>query len=417
MRAKPQILVVSIIALFVILSIACGVAFSPPQPVPVPPTGGEQGSFGDRQDRPGADLQSQPTREPAGGEEPVTRSEVAVLEAAPPAQLSAEEQALVELYQRVNPGVVSISVQTNQGAGAGSGFIIDDQGHIVTNSHVVLGAGNVIVAFYNGIQAPARVVGTDLYSDLAVIQVESLPEGTVPLVLADSDTVQVGQQALAIGNPFGEEGSLTAGIVSYVGRTIPSLSPQFAIPLAIQTDAPINPGNSGGPLLNSAGQVIGVNSQIESQSGVNAGIGFAVPSNIVRRVVPALIQTGSYDWPWLGIEGTDVSLALAEAADLPVNQGAYIVGVLDGTPAASAGLRGAEIAVQNGLQIPVGGDIVVAADGEEIRNWDDLLEAVALRQAGETITLTILRDGRQIEVPVQLAARPRNLQPSQQGLP
>jgi S1-C subfamily serine protease len=346
---------------------------------------------------------------PATTERNSSRNGVTELPAAPPPEaLSAEENELVGLYERVGAGVVSISVATARGGGAGSGFIVDTDGHIVTNDHVVAGAQEVIVTFSNGLQARAEVLGTDEYSDLAVIRVEELPEGVVALEMADSGQVRVGQQTIAIGNPFGLQSTLTTGIVSAVGRSIPSLAANFQIPLAIQTDAAINPGNSGGPLLNSTGQVIGVNSQIQTTTGTNAGIGFAVPSNIVRRVVPMLIQQGRYDWPYLGVSGLTIDLAIAETLGLPVRQGAYVTQVISGGPADRAGLRGAETQIRGDLQVPVGGDIIIAANGEQIRNWDELLSVVAFQQAGDTMELTVLRDGREARVPVQLGSRPRS---------
>lgn len=392
-----------IAALLVSLSLACGVCtFSVPQFAP--PAGIEN-------DR-GEPAAPQPPAEPRA-----TLEAVPTLPADTDTDLATFERSLVQIYEEAITGAVTIGVIGERGFGAGSGFIIDDQGHIVTNHHVVLAAEEIIVTFYNGLEARADVIGTDPFSDLAVIKVEQLPEGTRPLPIADSDTVRPGQQAIAIGNPFGEEGTMTTGIVSAVGRTIPSLAPQFGIPLAIQTDAAINPGNSGGPLLNSAGQVIGVNSQIESRTGAFAGVGFAVPSNIVRRVVPFLISEGRYQWPWLGISGISMSLALADELEVAVERGAYVVEVIPDTPADRAGLQGAELQVRDGIQVPIGGDIIIAADDEQIDSWDDLLSHVALAQVGETVNLTVLRDGEQIIVPVELTARPEDLQPGQRGLP
>lgn len=399
MRTQRNRTLFLLFGLFVSLSIACGTCtFSFPQVGP--PVGIEPERPQPAQPRPAAEVR--PTTAP-----------VSTLPTASQADLLALENQLVQLYEQAIPGAVTIGVLGERGIGAGSGFIIDDQGHIVTNHHVVLAAQEIIVTFYNGLEARADVIGTDPFSDLAVIKVEQLPEGTYPLPLADSGDVKPGQLAIAIGNPFGEEGTMTTGIVSAVGRVIPSLAPQFGIPLAIQTDAAVNPGNSGGPLLNSAGQVIGVNSQIESRTGAFAGIGFAVPSNIVRRVVPVLIQKGRYEWPWLGISGTSVSLALADELNLPTEQGAYVIEVLPDGPAAEVGLQGAEIQIRNGIRVPVGGDVIVAADGEPIRSWDDLLEYVALQQVGQVVELSVIRGGQQITVAIELGPRPANVQPGQ----
>jgi 2-alkenal reductase len=321
---------------------------------------------------------------------------------------------LVNLYKQLNPGVVSIQVHIERGpisgSAAGSGFILDNAGHIVTNNHVVAGATQVTVIFYNAIEAEARIVGTDDDSDLAVIQVDRLAEGAHPLPLGDSDQVQVGEWVVAIGNPFGLSGSMTVGIVSAVGRMIPSETP-FTIPQAIQTDAAINPGNSGGPLLNLRGEVIGVNAQIATGgSPASAGVGFAIPSNVVRLVVPALIERGAYDWPWLGIQGTSVNLFIMRANRLETQQGAYIDSVIQGSPADRAGLRGSTGSrVVNGLEVPVGGDVIIEADGRPIRDFSDLLVAVAFKRPGDPLTLTILREGQRQGVTVTLAPRPQRL--------
>lgn len=235
-----------------------------------------------------------------------------------------EAGSLARLYEQLNPGVVSIQVyierETLSGAAAGSGFILDNDGHIVTNNHVIADATHVAVIFFDGTEAEAEVIRADVESDLAILRVEQLGQGTHPLPLADSAQVQVGEWVVAIGNPFELGGSMSVGIVSAVGRTIPTGSTPFVIPQAIQTDAAINPGNSGGPLLNLRGEVIGVNAQILSRSTApaNAGVGFAIPSNVVRRIAPALIEHGSYQWPWLGVQGGDVSLAVMEANQVPI---------------------------------------------------------------------------------------------------
>jgi len=325
--------------------------------------------------------------------------------------------SLEALYRQVNPGVVSVQVFITSGGttgqGAGSGFILDEEGHIVTNDHVVANAQRVTVIFYNGIEAEATIVGTDADSDLAVIRVGALAEGAHPLPLGDSDQVQVGDWAVAIGNPFSLGGSMSLGIVSAVGRSIPSGVAGFAIPQAIQTDAAINPGNSGGPLLGLRGEVIGVNAQIATGgSQANAGVGFAIPVNLVRRVVPVLIESGTYEWPWLGVEGTSVDLVIQQANDLPVQQGAYINTVVAGSPAESAGLHGSTGTRQVGaFNVPVGGDVVVEADGKAIANFDDLLTAISAKDPGQTLALTILRNGQRLQVSADLTPRPSNASP------
>jgi 2-alkenal reductase len=322
-----------------------------------------------------------------------------------------EENGLASLYQDVNPGVVNIQVYVERagmtGAGAGSGFILHEEGHIVTNHHVVADADLVTVVFYDGTELRAEVVGTDTDSDLAVVKVDQLPEGVHPLSLGASSDVSPGDWVIAIGNPFSLGSSMTLGIVSAVGRTIPTAETPFSIPSAIQTDAAINPGNSGGPLLTMDGQAVGVNAQIESTTGTNSGVGFAIPSDVVRLVVPALIEEGAYAWPWLGVTGTDVSLLVQQANDLETQQGAYLDDVIGNSPAARAGLQGSTGRRQiSGQTMPVGGDVILEVDGEPIDDFTDLLTTVAFKQPGETVELTILRDGQQQQVTARLAERP-----------
>ncbi len=326
----------------------------------------------------------------------------------------ADAGSLTKLYSQANPGIVSIVVSAVRrgdlpSRGAGSGFVYDEQGHIVTNNHVVAGATSVTVIYYDGQEASATVVGADPNSDLAVIKVEQLPEGVHPLPLGDSDQVAVGEMVVAIGNPFGLGNSMTVGFVSALGRTIDSGATQFSIPRAIQTDAAINPGNSGGPLLNLSGQVVGVNAQIATEGLVaaNAGVGFAIPSNTVRQVAPVLAETGTYKWPWLGISGTSVNLAIMKANGLESQQGAYIDEVTAGGPALRAGLRGSTgMERVDGSQVPVGGDVIVAVDGKAIANFDALLVEVSSRQPGDEVELTIVRDGQRQQVKVTLGERP-----------
>jgi 2-alkenal reductase len=329
------------------------------------------------------------------------------------------EESVQALYEQFNPGVVSIRVFVQNGeqsgTGAGSGFVLDEEGHIVTNNHVVAPADRITVIFYNRVEAEAEIVGLDADSDLAVIKVDALPDGVRPLTLGDSDQVEEGQWAVAIGNPYGLGGSITLGIVSGTGRSIPSGATSFAIPQAVQTDAAVNPGNSGGPLLNLQGEVIGVNAQIATggTSRSNTGVGFAIPANTVRRVVPVLIEAGAYQWPWLGIRGpsTGVNLLIKEANDLETQQGAYIHAIASDGPADQAGLQGSTGSeIVDDIEVPVGGDVVVAVDGEPIIDFDDLLIEVMSRRPEDTLTLTVLRDGEEQEIEVTLESRPAELE-------
>ena len=329
-----------------------------------------------------------------------------------------QEQALIDLYRRANPAVVNITTYANEagsdpsgiGMGQGSGFLYDSQGRIVTNNHVVENATRVEVTFNDGTTQEARILGIDPDSDLAVLEVDRIPAKIQPLALGDSNALQVGQTVAAIGNPFGLDGTLTVGVVSALGRVVPSGLSQYSIPQVVQTDAPINPGNSGGPLLDMQGKVVGVNTQILTADGTraNAGVGFAVPVNIIQKVAPALIKVGAYTWPWLGVRGGTVSTMIAKANDLGELRGAYIAEVMPNGPAEKAGLRGVDGEVElDGLAVPVGGDVVKAVDGQAIVSFDDLLEYIALRsEVGQNLKLTIMRDGQEQLVTVRLEARP-----------
>jgi len=326
----------------------------------------------------------------------------------PLAAAYAEEQLLIELYERVSPSVVHIAVMTDGPGegGTGSGFVLDTEGHIVTNNHVVEDAERIIVRFADDTSAEAKVIGTDPDSDLAVIQVDVSSNLLRPVELGDSDALRVGQRAIAIGNPFGFEQTMTSGIVSALGRVVRQES-GFSLPRLIQTDAAINPGNSGGPLLDSGGRVIGVNTLIFSRSGSNSGVGFAVPVNTVRRVVPSLIATGRYADPWLGITGMSVTPLLAEALDLPVEQGVLVQVVVDDGPADKAGLQDSDREVEfEGALLDTGGDIIVAIDDAAVQDMDDLIVYLADTTVGQTVTLTVLRDGAEQRVKVMLEERP-----------
>lgn len=346
-----------------------------------------------------------------------------VAEAGPPMDvtLEAADQALEQIYRQANPSVVNITVKVAAptaalrfGYAQGSGFVWDKAGHIVTNNHVVDGAREVSVTFADDRVVPAEVIGTDPDSDLAVLKVDLPAETLHPMTLGDSSEVQVGQHVVAIGNPFGLSGTMTSGIVSAVGRVLPNnpelTTPGFSIPDVIQTDAAINPGNSGGPLLDSRGAVIGVNFQIQSLSGANDGIGFAIPINTARRVVPELIKAGRAEHTWLGIEGRTVTPELAKALNLPVDQGAQVVAVVKGGPADLAGLReSSRQAIIDGRTVPTGGDIIVAAGGQPVHKMEDLITIVTRHDVGSDLDLTIRRGARTEHVTVTLAARPRQV--------
>jgi S1-C subfamily serine protease len=334
--------------------------------------------------------------------------------------------SLSDLYQKVNGGVVSILIYAPGAAGdslpiaQGSGFVIDTDGHIVTNQHVVSDGGDIEVDFPSGEKAFATLVGTDLDSDLAVLKVDVPANTLTPLPLGDSNKVLVGDTVIAIGNPFGLSGTMTVGIVSAVGRTLESehAAPggnAFTAGDIIQTDAAINPGNSGGPLIDREGEVIGVNRAIRTDSTnatgnpINSGIGFAVPINIVRRVVPVLIQSGHYDYPYVGIQSLDDqvwTLKTLQTLGLPSDAtGAYVTCVTPGGPADQAGVKGAGDCQQAGLN--PGGDLITAIDGQPVRRFSDLLSYLINETSpGDQVTLTVLRDGKQMDIPVTLQPRP-----------
>jgi len=326
-----------------------------------------------------------------------------------------EPGSLTALYETALPGVVAIRVIGELGSGIGSGFVFDQNGHVVTNFHVVEGASEVEVDFSSGYKTYGEVVGTDLDSDLAVIKVDAPSYELQPLPLGDSDQLHVGQSVVAIGNPFGLSGTMTTGIVSALGRTLDSLNDAptggfFTAGDIIQTDAAINPGNSGGPLFNLNGEVVGVNRAIRTNSSsasgepVNSGIGFAISINIVKRVVPSLIEKGSYDYPYMGISSiSDLSLHSIEALGLERQTGAYVTFVTPDSPADRAGVRGAS----GDGTLPTGGDLIVGIDGQEVAQFDTLLKYLINNKApGDVVTLTVLRDGEEIELEMTLDKRP-----------
>jgi len=330
------------------------------------------------------------------------------LPAGAPYQPQGDELHLAELYANVTQSVVNINVTSRFSAGTGTGFVIDTEGHIVTNNHVVEDAQYIRVTFIDGTIVAAELVGRDPDADLAVIRVDPSGVALAPVTFADSDDVFVGQRVYAIGNPFGQQFTLTAGIVSALDRSLQN-DDRFSIPELIQTDAAINPGNSGGPLLDADGRVIGVNTAILSNSRTASGVGFAIPSNTVRRIVPYLIAEGKYEHSWLGIAGATLQPEQREAMKLDATmQGVMVSEVASGGPAARAGLRGATEVVSTPFgRMTINGDIITAVDGTPIRQMIDLISYLEVHtMPGDVITLTIYRGGEYMDVPVTLQPRP-----------
>lgn len=357
-----------------------------------------------------------------------------------PSLMAAADGTLTQIYEEVNPSVVHIQVvkseaglssfihpevpgapdgstpgELPQAFGEGSGFVWDKEGHIVTNNHVVEGAEKITVVFADETAVKAELVGADPDSDLAVLKVD-LPAGQLkPVQLGDSADLQVGELAIAIGNPFGQEGTMTVGIISALGRLLPvdsglSLSPRYNIPDIIQTDAAINPGNSGGVLLNDQGQLIGVTTAILSGARTSSGVGFAVPAAIVENVVPALIEDGEYIHPYLGISGGSLTAEIADAMNLPADQrGVLVATVVPDGPAGEAGLQGNDEEVKiDGFDVGIGGDVITAIEDQPLDGMDDLITYLERStRVGQTVELTILRNGQQEAVSVTLAPRPK----------
>ena len=331
-----------------------------------------------------------------------------------------QQEALSSLYQNVLPGIVAIQVNTAQGGSLGTGIVFDNQGHVVTNQHVVDGEQGIEVDFSSGFKAPAKLVGVDTDSDLAVIKVEAPASEIHPLPLGDSKLLKVGQSVVAIGNPFGLNGSMTLGIVSALGRTQDSNRQvagggNFSVADMIQTDAAINPGNSGGPLFNLQGEIIGINRSIRTDSStasgepVNSGIGFAIPINLIKRVVPAIIQTGKYEYPYMGISALQselMSLKVINELGLKSMTGVYVTGVTPGGPAEKAGMVGGSTPTSlTGLS--AGGDLIVAVDGNPVKVYDDLIGyLVDNKSPGDTIVLTVLRGDKKVDLTLTLTKRP-----------
>lgn len=319
--------------------------------------------------------------------------------------------SLVEIFEKSESGVVRVNVQRSPDeespSGVGSGFVFDKRGHIITNAHVVDKAQKIAVTFLDGRSYNAEVVGYDIYTDIAVIKVNSDLPLLHPLTLGDSSNLKVGESIAAIGNPFGLSGSMTAGIVSQIGRLLPS-DAGYSIPDVIQTDAAINPGNSGGPLLNMRGEVVGINTAIQSATGEFTGVGFAVPSQTITKIVPSLISEGEYKHPWIGISGRDIDPDLAKVLNLKEAVGFLVVTVVPDSPAAKAGLHGSENTVEvDGVEYTVGGDIILSVDGVEVRKISDILIHLQRAKAvGDEMVLEILRDGRTTNFTIILDERP-----------
>jgi 2-alkenal reductase len=335
---------------------------------------------------------------------------------------------LSQLYQTISPGVVSIVIYADEGphsesfpVGQGSGFVFDDLGHIVTNQHVIDGASAIEVDFPSGLKAWAEVIGSDPNSDLAVIWVDISPDLLYPLPLSQPNSLNIGDTVVAIGNPFGLSGTMTVGIVSAMGRVLDSVNttPEggvFSAGDLIQTDAAINPGNSGGPLLNLQGQIVGVNRAIRTEvftvsgEAANSGVGFAIPVDILRRVVPEIIETGQYQAPYLGISTLDESfwnLRTIEALGLPLEAtGAYVTVVAADSPASEAGLIGGSQST-NIPTLRAGGDLIIAIDGLRVHTFSELLSYILTEtEVDQTVVLTIIRDGEELDINLTIGARP-----------
>ncbi|MDH3764965.1 MAG: trypsin-like peptidase domain-containing protein [Nitrosopumilus sp.] len=319
--------------------------------------------------------------------------------------------SLIEIFEKSEAGVVRVNVQRNETLegvnGVGSGFVFDKRGHIITNAHVVDDAKKVVVTFLDGRSYNAEVIGIDKFTDIAIIKVNTNLIRLQPLPLGDSSNLKVGEPIAAIGNPFGLSGSMTSGIVSQLERLLPSGS-GYSIPDVIQTDAAINPGNSGGPLLNMRGEIVGINTAIQSATGEFTGVGFAIPSQTVAKIVPTIIEKGEYKHPWIGISGRDIDPDLAKVLGLKDAVGFLIVTVVEDSPASKAGLIGSSKTVEiQGRNYPTGGDIILSVDGTEVRKIDDILIHLQRdKSVGNEMDLEVLRDGRTTNVTIILQERP-----------
>ena len=322
------------------------------------------------------------------------------------------ENSVVQITSKVTTVNQNIIINGNpfesQSTRLGSGFVYDKLGHIITNNHVVDGAKAVDVRFVDGNIYSANVIGTDPFNDIAVLQIidDYSDEQLTPLALADSSLLDVGQQVIAIGNPFGLSGTVTTGIISQMGRLLPNQESGYSIPNVIQTDAAINPGNSGGPLLNMNGQVIGINTAIQSTTGEFSGIGFAVPANTLKRILPSLIEKGTYAHPWLGISGTSLVPDIAQKLGLAKNyKGVFITTIVKDGPAAKAGIQEASYNINQELK---GGDVIIALDGYAVRDIDDLILYLSEKSVGDKVILQIKRNGSVMELTATLEERLTN---------
>ena len=319
--------------------------------------------------------------------------------------VAAQGDHLADLYEQAVQSIVFIRASTSQAEGSGSGFVWDTDGHVVTNYHVVQGASSLTAKFFNGREYTARIVAFDLDADLAVIKLANVEHELVPIAIGNSYDLRPGEMAIALGNPFGEEFTMTTGIVSAVSRTLRSGFSLYSIPAVVQTDAAINPGNSGGPLLDMNGAVIGVNTQIRSDSRQNSGVGFAVPVDLVKRVVPSLIENGRHEYSLMGISGDEVNIGIRSDTGLPGDvTGAYVIRVTPGGPADQAGIR--EDSGSAGIE-NWDGDVIVSIDSIRMSSMDDLIAYLALNTApDDEIVVGIFRDGVEIAIPMTLGARP-----------
>ena len=357
--------------------------------------------------------------QPAQSGTPETKNQLAALEVT-----AAHDEVMSHIYERTVPSVVGLRVIKSISIGgstpgmpagdflsraAGSGFVWDNEGHIVTNKHVIDGADRIIVVLSDGTQTDAELIGDDADSDLAVVRITDETMRPPAIALGDSDTIKPGQLAVAIGDPFSRGFSMTSGIISAVGRTINPSESNFSVPRVVQHDAATNPGNSGGPLLNREGKVVGINTQIISETGGFSGVGLAIPVNLAKLVAPSLIADGSYEYPFIGIRGVSVTRDIATAMELPADtRGALVLAVGTGTAAEQAGLRASDrLTVINGAELPVGGDIIMAMNGTPLLGMDDVVAyTVEHTQPGDTVEFTIMRDGEKMQMEVTMGARP-----------
>jgi len=319
------------------------------------------------------------------------------------------EYSLIDIFEKSEESVVQVNVlRGGSDGGMGSGFVYSEEGYIITNQHVVRDAKKVTVTFLDGEAYIGDVIGTDPDLDIAVVKVSPSNTYLQPITIGDSSKLKVGEKIVAIGNPFGLSGSMTSGIVSQIGRLLPQES-GYSIPDVIQTDAAINPGNSGGPLINMKGEVIGINTAIQSITGEFSGIGFAVPSNTVKKIVPVLIEDGEFKHPWMGISGRDVDPELADFRELKSSKGFLVISVIEGSPAEQAGLIGVtETKEIDGRELAIDGDIVLSIDGKTVRKISDILIHLQREKSiGDEMVLSVNRNGEILELTMILEERPR----------